>query len=215
MRGRRFRESQRKSASPLRATSCASHSPCAAGPACTPAAAFGPAEPSRPGLRPPLRRPVPERSHGARAPHTLPERSPLPATAADPHGEWPAGSQGRAPRDGGARGNSGSRGAGWGGWRAKRRLMGRRPVERVELLEWGKVARKRFATWAPRSRGEEKGVIRRCNQRRQTETQTPAAAAHPKPWPLGTSGERGSSVPLPFPGKARSATASVPRSGHG
>lgn len=112
-----------------RATSCASHSFCAAGPACTPAAAFGPAEPSHPRLPAPLG----DLSPSAPMAPARPTRSRSGALcrqlllALTVSGRPAAGSRKGAPPVGGARGNSGSR-SGWG-WRAKRRLMCRRPVE--------------------------------------------------------------------------------------
>lgn len=63
-----------------RSTCSASRSRCAASPS------SAPAEPSHPGLRVPRPATCPEHAHGGSPSHTFPERSPLPAAAADPHG---------------------------------------------------------------------------------------------------------------------------------
>lgn len=57
-----------------RSAGAASHSCCAS-------------EPSQPGLRVPRPATCPERAHGGSPSRTFPERSPLPAAAADPRGE--------------------------------------------------------------------------------------------------------------------------------
>lgn len=154
------RKPEEKRLSP-RATVCASRSSCAAGPVCTPAAAFGPAEPSH-------------RTSGRFSSDlspSAPMASARPARSRSGALCWQllltlsvSGRPAAGSREGGS--------ARWGcqrklrrqgwlvGWRAKWRVRGRRPVERMELEGWGKVARKRFATWAPRSRKGGEGCHR-------------------------------------------------------
>lgn len=155
------RKPEEKRLSP-RAAFCASHSSCAAGPACTPA--------PRPLAPPSLPTPTSGRLSRDLSP-SAPMASVRPARSGSGALCWQllltltvSGRPAAGSREGGcARWGSQRKlwGQGWlGGWQAKRRVMGRRPVEQMELEEWGKVARKRFATWAPRSRKGGEGCHR-------------------------------------------------------
>lgn len=117
-----------------RSTGSASHS------RCTQAAALLPAEPSQAGLWVPGLTTCPEYSHGGSPSHTFPERSPLPAAPADPHGESLPGPPAlRRGSDGlGKKGDTLGAGVRRGG-RAKWVFTGLELAQKWSCLAWGRV----------------------------------------------------------------------------